>query len=419
MKISNKAYSVYAVTDRSWLDGRTLAHDVEEVLKGGATLLQLREKKLGFDEFLAEALEIKAICHRYGVPFIINDNIEVALACGADGVHIGQDDMPLSQARQILGPDVCIGVSAQTVAQAIAAEKGGADCIGVGAVFPTGTKTDAVDVPFNELAAICQSVNIPVVAIGGISSENVSALAGSGIAGVAAVSAFFKGGDPMASTQKMAGLINSMLAENTAIRDGAIVDMDGTLLDTLSYWDTLAENFLSEFGISVDRTLRKTIEDMEMWQVAAYLKQKFDLKMTEQEITSALYERIGRIYRETAPLKPGAFELVRGLYDKGVKIAVFTATKGALVEAALRRTGLLPYIDLLLSSSDLSLEKKDPTAFYYVLGKLGTGLKNTVVYDDAPFAINAAQKAGFKVVGFFEKYWDYSDCYPDEWIKNS
>lgn len=191
MKCDKKDLLLYAVTDRYWLNGATLESQVEQALMGGATLVQLREKELDHDNFLAEALRIKAICARYHVPFVINDNVEIALEADADGVHVGQDDMEAGEVRAKLGPDKIIGVSAQTVEQALLAERHGADYLGVGAVFHTGSKADAADVSHETLKAICQAVSIPVVAIGGISVDNVRELAGSGICGVAVISAIF------------------------------------------------------------------------------------------------------------------------------------------------------------------------------------------------------------------------------------
>lgn len=191
MKCDKKDLLLYAVTDRYWLNGATLESPVEQALMGGATLVQLREKELDHDNFLAEALRIKTICARYHVPFVINDNVEIALEADADGVHVGQDDMEAGEVRAKLGPDKIIGVSAQTVEQALLAERHGADYLGVGAVFHTGSKADAAEVSHETLKAICQAVSIPVVAIGGISADNVRELAGSGICGVAVISAIF------------------------------------------------------------------------------------------------------------------------------------------------------------------------------------------------------------------------------------
>lgn len=195
MKCDNQTLRLYAVTDRSWLNGETLFSQVEKSLKGGVTCLQLREKELSDTEFLAEALEIKELCKGYSVPFIINDNVEIAKVCKADGIHIGQNDMAAADVRKIVGEDMILGVSAQTVEQAILAEKMGADYLGVGAVFPTSTKLDADTVSFETLKAICESVSIPVVAIGGITEDNIKKLNGSGICGVALVSAIYANDD--------------------------------------------------------------------------------------------------------------------------------------------------------------------------------------------------------------------------------
>ena len=191
MNCAEQDLLLYAVTDRHWLHGRTLHEVVKESLDGGVTFLQLREKDLDEARFLDEAKDIKTLCHAYGVPFLINDNVDIALAVDADGVHVGQSDMEAGDVRAKLGPDKIIGVSAQTVAQALQAEAHGADYLGVGAVFPTGSKADAIDVSYDTLKAICQAVSIPVVAIGGITQQNVEKLAGSGICGVAVISAIY------------------------------------------------------------------------------------------------------------------------------------------------------------------------------------------------------------------------------------
>lgn len=182
---------LYGVTDRSWLHGKTLYSQVEGALKGGVTFLQLREKDLDEAHFRQEAVEIRDLCKKYHVPFIVNDNVEIVLEIDADGVHVGQSDMEAGAVREKLGPDKIIGVSARTVEQAVLAEQRGADYLGVGAVFPTGTKLDASGVSFEILQEICRTVSIPVVAIGGITGDKIGALKGSGIAGVAVVSAIF------------------------------------------------------------------------------------------------------------------------------------------------------------------------------------------------------------------------------------
>lgn len=191
MNVDKKDLLLYAVTDCHWLNGRTLYSVVKESLDGGVTFLQLREKELDEVHFLEEAKELQQLCREYQVPFIVNDNVDIAIAMDADGVHVGQRDMEAGDVRAKLGSDKIIGVSAQTVEQAILAEKHGADYLGVGAVFPTGSKDDADDVSYETLKAICEAVSIPVIAIGGITQENVKELAGSGICGIAVISAIY------------------------------------------------------------------------------------------------------------------------------------------------------------------------------------------------------------------------------------
>ncbi len=191
MKLCKNAMLLYAVTDRAWVKTQTLYEQIECALKGGVTCLQLREKDLNFEAFFEEALNIKSLCKKYNVPFIINDNVEVAIKCNADGIHVGQHDMSLKDVRKMVGNDMIIGVSVQTVEQALEAQENGADYLGVGAVFSTSTKPDADDVSYDTLKQICQNTKIPVVAIGGINKDNIMDLSGSGVDGVALVSAIF------------------------------------------------------------------------------------------------------------------------------------------------------------------------------------------------------------------------------------
>lgn len=198
-----KCLIMYAVTDRYWLNGRELRDDVEKTLKGGATFIQLREKTLPEEDIKKEAQEIMPLCRQYGVPFVIDDDVELAKAVGADGVHVGQEDMACTLARKELGPDAIVGVSAQTVEQAVKAEKDGADYLGVGAVFPTGSKADAVEVDHNTVKAICDAVSIPVVAIGGITKDNIHELDGLGLDGISVISAIFAQPDIEAATRDL------------------------------------------------------------------------------------------------------------------------------------------------------------------------------------------------------------------------
>lgn len=194
---------LYAVTDSMWLNGRTLPEVVEEALEGGATFLQIREKEMPQEELIALAKEVKKVTDRYHVPYVVNDEVEIAKIIDADGVHIGQSDKALVEAREMLGNDKIIGVSAQTVAQAVEAEKNGADYLGVGSIFTTSTKLDADDVSLETLRAICDAVTIPVVAIGGINKDNILDLKGTNVDGVAVVSAIFAAKDIKRDTSEL------------------------------------------------------------------------------------------------------------------------------------------------------------------------------------------------------------------------
>ena len=210
MKCDKKAMLLYAVTDRAWLKDQTLYQQVEAALKGGVTCVQLREKELSDEDFLAEAIEIAALCKRYGVPFFINDNVEVAVKSHADGIHVGQEDMAAAKVRERVGDDMMIGVSAHTVEEALEAVKAGADCLGVGAMFSTSTKADAEVLPKDVLRDICNAVDIPVVAIGGISKHNIGKLAGTGVDGVALVSAIFSADDIESECRELRRLSEEM-----------------------------------------------------------------------------------------------------------------------------------------------------------------------------------------------------------------
>ena len=214
MKCDKRTTLLYAVTNRAWVGEMTLMEQVEAVLKNGATCVQLREKDLDEASFLAEAKEMAALCRRYHVPFIVNDNVDIAVACGADGVHVGQEDMAAGDVRRRVGPNMLVGVSAHTVEEALDAVKNGADYLGLGSVFSTSTKLDVDLMSRETLQAICRAVDVPTVAIGGISRKNILDLAGSGVDGVAVVSALFGAPDPGAAAAELAALAQEMTGNN-------------------------------------------------------------------------------------------------------------------------------------------------------------------------------------------------------------
>lgn len=204
---------LYAVTDRMWLkEGQSLVDVCRDVLGNGATFLQIREKDLDEAEFEQEAQQLKALCAQFKVPFVVNDSVEIAMDIDADGVHVGQSDIKGRDIRAMIGPDKILGISAGTVEEAKAAEAAGADYIGVGAVFGTSTKKDARNLAGDALRQITASVDIPVVAIGGISKDNLPQLAGSGVDGIAVVSAIFGAENPGRATQELLKMARDLFA---------------------------------------------------------------------------------------------------------------------------------------------------------------------------------------------------------------
>lgn len=206
MSCDKRYMRLYAVTDRAWVGKLSLYEQVEAALRGGVTCVQLREKKLDKETFLSEALRLKALCARFGVPFVVNDNVEIAIASGADGIHIGQDDLPVSEVRRMAGDSMFIGVTAHTPEEAEKAVRGGADYLGLGAVFATATKSDVRPLSYETLQEICRAAKVPTVAIGGISEENTARLAGSGVDGIAVVSAIFGAADIEAAARRLSAL---------------------------------------------------------------------------------------------------------------------------------------------------------------------------------------------------------------------
>ena len=213
MKFNENMLLLYAVTDQAWVGNQTLLEQIEDALKGGATIVQLREKKMDENSFVEEAIQVRDLCHKYHVPLIINDNVEVALKSGADGVHVGIEDAPVSEIRKRVSADFIIGATCKTVEQAKIAEAAGADYMGVGAVFPSPTKTNAVRITNAQLREIVSSVSIPAVAIGGISYDNVCEIKGSSVSGVAVVSAIFGAEDIEKATALLKERVKAVVKE--------------------------------------------------------------------------------------------------------------------------------------------------------------------------------------------------------------
>lgn len=399
MRCGKKDLLLYAVTDRSWLNGETLYSQVEKALKGGATFVQLREKALDQEAFLTEAKEIQALCRQYKVPFVINDNVDIAVAVDADGVHVGQSDMEAERVREKLGPDKILGVSAQTVEQAVRAERKGADYLGVGAVFHTGSKADADDVSHETLTAICESVKIPVIAIGGINRDNVTLLKGSGICGIAAISALFAQPDIERAASELKELTDRMVNGMIA---GAIFDIDGTLLDSMPIWEHAGERYLGSLGIEAEPGLGRLMLPMSMLQGAEYLKERYGLRFDTDEIIDGINNTIQGFYDNQVQLKHGVKQFLDDMKKCGIKMTAATSSDRSLIEKAMDRLEILNLFDRVFTCSEVGAGKSKPDIYLAAKQFMDTEISDTWVFEDAYHAIQTAKNAGFRTVGVYD-----------------
>ncbi|MBQ5755572.1 MAG: thiamine phosphate synthase [Oscillospiraceae bacterium] len=406
MNISREAMRLYAVSDRAWLKpGESLAQVTETLLQNGVTCFQLREKEAGREEFRRLALEVQPVCARYGVPFIINDDVELALECGADGVHIGQSDENLAAARRLLGPGKIIGVSCHNAAEAKAALDGGADYIGCGAVFATGTKTDVTTLDHAQLEAIRHAVGaLPMVAIGGISGQNMPLLKGRGADGAALVSALFAPADKAAAALQLRELAEEIFGgqEKTNMKKIHIFDFDGTIADSMYVWVDCAPNFVRSQGAQPAPDLSARISHLNVMDSAVLLREEYHLPLTPEEIIRLIEDGIREEYTQRVQAKPGVEEVLKTLKAAGCRMGVATGTDYRLVEPCLERMGLRDYFEFVITTK-AGAGKDKPDIYLEALEKLGgTTPAEAVVYEDNPRCITTAFAAGFTVCGMFD-----------------
>ena len=416
MRLDKKSMLLYAVTDRAWVGKQTLYQQVECAIKGGATCVQLREKDLDEKTFLDEAIKISALCKKYGVPFFVNDNVDVAIKCNADGIHVGQEDMQASQVRQKVGDDMLIGVSVHSVEEALNAVKNGADCLGVGAMFSTSTKTDVDVLSKQTLRDICSAVDIPVVAIGGINKDNISQLAGTGVDGVALVSAIFAAQDIQSECRLLCRLSKQM-TESKKIKC-AVFDFDGTLFDSMFIWDNAGDVFLNSLGKKAKPSLREELRPLSLYQSACYLQKEYDLDLSVQQIMEGINKIIEHFYIHEVLPKPGVVDFLQQMQNAGIPMCIATASDRRHIQSALKRCKMDGFFKEIFTCDEIGCGKDEPVIFRKAMERFDAQPHNTVVFEDALHAIKTAREDGFLVVGVFDdseprqkQICELTDCY--------
>ncbi len=414
------AMLLYAVTDRAWVGEASLADQVQAALAGGVTCVQLREKTLDSALFLEEAFQLGALCRAAGVPFIVNDNIGVALAADADGVHVGQDDMTCQEVRALVGPSKIIGVSVHTVDEALDAQAAGADYLGVGTMFPTSTKADAEAVTAEELRAICDAVDIPVVAIGGISAGTMDGLAGTGIDGVACVSAIFAASDIAAACKDLRAQATRVVASGKAGEGApedalttevaptatfpprplqtAIFDFDGTLFDSMIAWYNAGPALLAQLGKEPKPELWDRFRTLSLEQAAVLMQEEYELALSVNEIMEGINKCVEDAYAFDVLPKPGAVEFVRRLRAAGVRCVIATASDRYLIESALRRCEIEDLFEDIFTCGGLNTNKREPLIFRTAMEAAGGTRENSVVFEDSLHCIETCKNDGFFTV---------------------
>lgn len=400
MKDLISSLKIYAVTDRYWLNGKELADDVEKAILGGATMIQLREKDLDLNSFVAEALKIKEVCKKYDIPFIINDSLEVFLAVDADGIHVGQNDMRADLVREKIGKNKILGVSAETVEEAILAEKMGADYLGVGTIFNTSTKLDAITVSKETLTNICFAVDIPVVAIGGITKDNIKELKDTFIDGISIVSAIFAEKDIISATKKLNDEVDKILF-NPKKYNYFIIDYDGTLLNSLDMWADIASRYIKSKGLTPEVDLDLIVKKQTNAETAAYMKEKYFNNLEVDEVAKDIDSFIAKEYL-SIKINEGVKEFLDLLKNNG-KLVLFTATSYPLIEASLKNNNIFNYFEEFYTSTNFDYSKTDGTGFELLKEQNNLDLEKTLVIEDALHALVGAKLKGFNVLGIKTK----------------
>lgn len=401
-------YSIYLVTDRNLMSTDTLETAVEQAILGGCTLVQLREKDLTTNEFYHLACRIKKITDKHGAPLIINDRIDIALAVEADGVHIGADDMPIAVARKMLGDNKILGVSARTVQEAILAESYGADYIGVGAMFATATKSNAVLVTREELIRIRESTTLPIVVIGGINKERISYFDGIDIEGLSVVSAIISADDIKGETQNLKRLFAARRPTDNRLKiegiDCAVFDLDGTLFDSNDLWERIDFEFLSKRGFEVPSDYIVKVSALNFREAALYTKKLFNLPETTEELIAEWRGMAQYEYEHNIGLKPFAKEYLTELKQHGLRLGIATSLPPSLFIPALKNNDIFDLFDCYCTAEKSERGKEYPDFFNETIRELQSVPERCLFFEDVLSAMKSIKQVGAKVCAVYDFY---------------
>lgn len=386
---------LYAITDCDHITGDTLVKNTEILLQNGITMLQFRDKNRSRNEVKADAQALRDLCKRYHVPFIVNDDVELAREIDADGVHLGQSDAGCRIARIKLGHDKLIGVSAHNIEEAEKAVADGADYLGCGAMFPTASK-EADTLNHDLFKAICEHVNIPVVAIGGIHAKNAQSLMGLPMAGIAVISALYQAEDKAAATKELLTIARHITDTPEPPKISAIIcNIDGTLCDTLQAWDRLPGDYLARQNITAGPDLNRIIADRNMPEAAAYIKHNYSVPDGITTIISDWEFDLRAFYRNEARRQNGCDAFLKELTSHNLPLIIASEAPKNLIHLLIEQTDLTAYIKDVISGVEERFSRTD-ASYYQRAAQLSEADPAGIwVIEDTIFALRSAQRAGF------------------------
>lgn len=399
MKVTKDSMLLYAITDCDNLQGQALLERTEKILANGATILQYRDKQ---QKARADVAALQALCKKYQVPFIVNDDIDLAIEIDADGVHVGQEDLACRNARERLGENKIIGVSAKTVEQAKEAVANGADYLGVGALFPSVSKSSSV-ITRETLKEICAAVEVPVVGIGGISEENIALMAGTGAAGVAVISALYALPEPSIATKRFARKM-ALITQGDAAIKGVLLDVDGTIADTAGFYQQLVPNFLREEGHRVGPDLVQIIAPLSMPESVGYVKHNYSGLFGVGQVVDQLEHTLEMYYHTEAVAKKDVEKFLVTAREKGCRILATSIHDAEVCTTLFDHLGLTAAFDGILSGWEKRYGGGDSKLFASAQPFFDNDIEHVWAFNDGIEGVFAAKGAGLKIAAFYDAH---------------